>query len=122
MLVTATMIAGGLVLLPLALVQLPDSLPGWEALASIAALALLGAAFGQLLMFRMLRLHGAARVSLVTYLVPAMALGYGALLLDEPLTAGVIGGLALILLGVALGSGAVRLPRRAGAAATAPHG
>ena len=110
-LVTAAMIAGGLLLLPLGLTQLPPTVPGWDALASIAALALLGAAFGQLLMFRMLRLHGAARVSLVTYLVPAMALVYGAVLLGEPLTTVVLGGLALILAGVALGSGAIRLRR-----------
>jgi drug/metabolite transporter (DMT)-like permease len=41
------------------------------------------------------------------------ALIYGALLLHEHLNAGMLGGLALILAGVALGSGAVRLPRRA---------
>ena len=40
--------------------------------------------------------------------MPAFALAYGALLLDEPLTAAALGGLALILLGVALGSGALR--------------
>jgi hypothetical protein len=39
-------------------------------------------------------------------------------LLDEHITAGVIGGLVLILGGVALGSGALRLPRRAAAPAT----
>ena len=34
----------------------------------------------------MLRTDGAARVSLVTYLLPATALLYGVLLLGEPLT------------------------------------
>ena len=62
--------------------------------------------------FRMLRLFGAARLSLVTYLMPPIALVYGALLLDEPITAGAVAGLALILGGVAVGSGAVRMPRR----------
>ena len=65
----------------------------------------------QLVLYRTLRLHGATKVSLVTYLMPPIALFYGALLLDEPLTAGALGGLVLILAGVALGSG--------GAAATA---
>ena len=72
----------------------------------------------QLVLYRMLRLHGSARLSLVTYLMPAFALFYGALLLDEPVTASVLVGLALILLGVALASG-VRLLRRR-AAVTAP--
>jgi drug/metabolite transporter (DMT)-like permease len=112
-LATAAVIGGTLVLLPPALVQLPAKLPSWEAIASVAALSVLGTALAQLVLFRMLHLHGPARVSLVTYLLPPTALLYGALLLDEPLTASVVGGLALILVGVALGSGAVRLPRRA---------
>ena len=40
------------------------------------------------------------------------ALIYGALLLGEPLTWEELAGIVLILGGVALGSGAVRLPRR----------
>jgi drug/metabolite transporter (DMT)-like permease len=48
----------------------------------------------------------------VTYLVPALALGYGAAFLDEQISASAIGGLVLILAGVALGTGTFRLPRR----------
>jgi drug/metabolite transporter (DMT)-like permease len=112
-LATAAMIAGALVLLPFALVQLPDETPGWKAVASVAALAVLGTALAQLVLFRALRLHGSARTSLVTYLLPVTALFYGVVLLGEELTPAVLGGLALILLGVALGSGALRLSRRA---------
>jgi drug/metabolite transporter (DMT)-like permease len=60
----------------------------------------------------MLRLFGAAKVSLVTYLMPVTALIYGATILDEPLRATMLGGLMLILAGVALGSGAWRPLRR----------
>jgi len=45
--------------------------------------------------------------------MPPIALFYGAILLDEHVTAATIAGLALILAGVALGSGALRLIRRA---------
>jgi drug/metabolite transporter (DMT)-like permease len=45
--------------------------------------------------------------------MPAFALEYGALILDEPITAAVLAGLALILAGVALGSGTVRFRRGA---------
>jgi drug/metabolite transporter (DMT)-like permease len=111
-LATASMIGGALILLPLALAQLPDELPSWEALASVAALAVGATALGQLVLFRMLRLHGSSRTSLVTYLLPPTALLYGAVLLDEPVTIAALTGLALILPGVALGSGALRVGRR----------
>ena len=112
-LATASTLIGGLLLLPLAVLQRPDGLPGTDAIASVLALAVLGTAIAQLVLYRMLRLHGAARVSLVTYLLPPAALFYGAVFLDEPLTAPLLAGLVLILAGVALGSGAVRLGRRA---------
>jgi drug/metabolite transporter (DMT)-like permease len=116
-LATASMIGGALILLPFAVAQLPDELPGWKALASVAALSVAGTAVAQLVLFRMLRLHGSARTSLVTYLLPPTALLYGALLLDEPVTVSAITGLVLILPGVAIGSGALRFRRRAPVAA-----
>jgi drug/metabolite transporter (DMT)-like permease len=57
-------------------------------------------------------LFGARRLSLVTYLIPGFALVYGALILDERIGVAALVGLALILVGVALGSGTVRLRRR----------
>ena len=43
---------------------------------------------------------------LVTYLVPAFALVYGTVFLDEPVTVSALAGLVLILGGTALGTGA----------------
>ena len=54
---------------------------------------------------------GASRAILITYLVPTFAVFYGAVLLGEPVTAAAVGGLALVLAGVGLGTGAVRLGR-----------
>jgi drug/metabolite transporter (DMT)-like permease len=110
-LAAGSMLAGGLVLLPFGVAEAPAKAPDGAAIASVLALALLGTALAQLVLYRMLRLHGAAKVSLVTYLIPGFALIYGAVLLDEPVTAVVFGGLGLILAGVALASGA-RLFRR----------
>jgi drug/metabolite transporter (DMT)-like permease len=112
-LAAGSMLIGGLFLLPLALFQLPVAVPSWEAIASILALSLLGTALAQLILYRILALHGSARLSLVTYLMPGFALVYGATLLDEKITAATLVGLVLILGGVALASGAVRLSRRA---------
>jgi drug/metabolite transporter (DMT)-like permease len=107
-LAAASMTGGALVLLPFALVQLPDDVPSGKTIGSVVALAVLGTALAQLVLYRMLRLHGSSRLSLVTYLLPPVALFYGALLLDEPLRPAALGGLALILAGVAVGSGKMR--------------
>ena len=111
-LATGGMVVGGLLLLPLALVQLPDEAPGWEAVAAVAALTILGTAVAQLVYFHMLPLHGNRRISLVAYVMPAFAIGYGALFLDEPVTAAMVAGLGLILAGVALGSGVATASRQ----------
>ena len=116
-LAAASMLGATLVLAPFAALEIPADMPGWKALASVAALSVGGTALAQLVLFRMLRLHGPAKTTLVTYLMPPTALFYGVVLLDEPLTAATLAGLVVILAGVALGSGALRLPRRAPAPA-----
>jgi drug/metabolite transporter (DMT)-like permease len=112
---TAALLIGAIVILPFGLLQLPEELPSWKALGSIAALSVGGTAIGSLVLYRMLTTYGSSRTTLVNYLLPVFALFYGAVLLDEPLTAHALGGLVLILAGVALGSGLVRLTRRRGA-------
>jgi drug/metabolite transporter (DMT)-like permease len=108
----ASTLAGGVLLFPLAAVQFPRDMPSWEALGSVAGLTVLGTVIGVLIYFRMLAAYGASRTSLVTYLLPPFAVFYGVALLGEPLTLNAVLGLALILAGVALGSGVVHLPRR----------
>jgi drug/metabolite transporter (DMT)-like permease len=110
-LAAGSMLAGGLILTPVAAFQLPAEAPSLEATASVLALSLLGTAVAQLILFRMLALHGSSRLSLVTYLMPGFALVYGALLLDEQITPAILGGLVLILGGVTIASGKARLRR-----------
>src|SRR5437762_1857978 len=97
--------------LPLGLSQLPQEVPGWKALGSIVALGAAGLSVAYLLYFTLIAGSGAPYAALVTYLVPALALFYGAVFLSEPITASALGGLALILAGVALGTGTLRLDR-----------
>ena len=104
---TGGMLFAAVLLLPVAVVQRPDAVPGWQALASVAALAIIGTAIAQIVFFHMLPLYGARRISLVAYLMPAFAIVYGAVFLSEPVTVAMLAGLGLILLGVALGSGLV---------------
>jgi drug/metabolite transporter (DMT)-like permease len=116
----ASMLGGLLVLLPFGLAQLPGSVPGWKETGSVLALAVIGTALAQIIAYRALRSDGAARLSLVTYLLPVTALFYGVALLGEPLTWQELAGMVLILGGVAFGSGAVRLPRREPVVAPSP--
>jgi drug/metabolite transporter (DMT)-like permease len=97
---------GTLLLAPLALLQMPSEAPSAKVIASIAALGALGTGVAYLLYFALIARAGASRAILVTYLVPAFALVYGAMLLDETVTASALGGLALILGGTALATGA----------------
>lgn len=119
-LVVVSMAAGAVVLLPLALVQAPDEAPGWKATGSVLALAIAGTSVGLLIYYRLLQQYGSARASLVTYLAPVTALGYGIGLLGEPLTIAEVLGLILILGGTALGSGFVWSTRRRAPVPTAP--
>jgi drug/metabolite transporter (DMT)-like permease len=104
-LATGNMLAAAVVLLPLAIADPPTEAPGAEALAGLAGLILIPTFAGQLVLFRVLRLHGSRKLSLVTYLMPVFAVVYGALLLDEPVTAVMIGAFSLIVVGAVLASG-----------------
>jgi drug/metabolite transporter (DMT)-like permease len=96
-----------LVTLPLGLTELPSEPPSWKAIASIVALGAVGLSIAYLLYFTLIAGAGAPYAALVTYLVPALALLYGAVFLGEPVTASAVGGLLLIIAGVALGTGTV---------------
>lgn len=108
----ASTVIATLVWLPVGVAQAPSQTPGWKTIWSVVALGIPGTALAYLLFFGLITGAGAAYASLVTYLIPPIALAYGAIFLDERFGAYAFGGLALILAGVALGTGAVR-PRRA---------
>ncbi|TMK73164.1 MAG: DMT family transporter [Actinobacteria bacterium] len=105
-------LCGAVVMLPFALAQIPDHV-GWKPLSSVVVLGVVATGVATLLANRLIGAHGPARAMLVNYLLPAFALLYGVSILGEPLTFGEVLGFALILVGVTLASGAVRLPRRA---------
>jgi drug/metabolite transporter (DMT)-like permease len=109
-----TISVAALSMLPAGVAQAPSSLPGWKALASIAVLGVVCTAFAFLVSYTIVARAGAGYASLVTYLVPPVALFYGALFLGESIGVAAAVGLVLILGGVALGT----RPRRRGAGAT----
>jgi drug/metabolite transporter (DMT)-like permease len=101
--------------LPLALATLPSAMPGARALLSVLVLGAVGTALAFVIFYKLINEVGAGRASLVSYLAPGVALFYGALLLDEAITAAAVAGLVLILGGVALAS----RPRRVSPSGTA---
>jgi drug/metabolite transporter (DMT)-like permease len=88
--------------LPLALATPPDHVPGLGPIAALVALGFAGTALAFVAFYVLIARLGAARASLIAYLAPAAALIYGATLYDEAITVAAVGGLALILGGVAL--------------------
>jgi drug/metabolite transporter (DMT)-like permease len=103
--------AATLATLPIGLIQLPAHMTGWKVTASVLTLGIAGTGLAYILYYGLISGAGASRAILITYLVPTFAVGYGALLLGESVTAAAIGGLALVLVGVGLGTGAVRVGR-----------
>jgi len=87
-----------------ALLALPSTAPGAQAIASVAALGVGALMVAVVLFIRLIQRAGAQRAMLVTYLNPAIALLLGAAFERERVTPRALAGLALILLGVALGS------------------
>jgi len=78
-------------------------------LGSIAALALASTAFAYLLYFRLIERIGPTRALTVSILVPFFGVLWGVVFLGEAVTPGTFVGLAIVLLGVGLATGA-RLP------------
>ena len=93
--------------------------PGWESLLAVLYLGVAATGLAYLLYFGLIAGAGASKAVLVTYLVPSLALVYGAIFLDEDVTALALAGLALVLAGVALATGTVQRSRRAGRAGAA---
>ncbi|HZS94773.1 MAG TPA: DMT family transporter [Chloroflexota bacterium] len=71
---------------------------------STAWLGLLGSALGYVLYYFIIQSWGAARGTLVTYMLPVVGLALGAGILGESLGWRVLGGSALVILGVVLAS------------------
>lgn len=99
-----------LLTLPLALAgAFGREAPGAGATAAVIALGVVQTALALAILYQLIGEIGPGRANLVNYLIPGVALVYGAVFRDEAITVAALAGLGLILAGVALASG-----RRAG--------
>jgi drug/metabolite transporter (DMT)-like permease len=85
-----------------AAVDLPARMPSPDALAALLTLGVLNTGAGFWLFYTLIAEAGAGRASVITYVMPAVAVVLGILVLSEPLTAGTALGLALTIGGTAL--------------------
>jgi drug/metabolite transporter (DMT)-like permease len=99
----------------------PAHNPGWAPWLSLLMLGVLCSGVAYILYFRLIAQLGPARAITVTFLVPVFAVLYGTTLLDEDLTAWMLGCGAVVVLGTALSSGVLRLPGKPVAAAAPPR-
>jgi drug/metabolite transporter (DMT)-like permease len=113
-LVTATgsMIAATLMLVPPAAWSWPERVPTWSGWVSAILLGVVCTGVALILYYRLISHVGPAKTLTVTYLIPVFGVFWGRFLLDERLTSDMAAGCAVILVGTALATDAVRLLKR----------
>lgn len=101
--ITTSLIIAAVVYAPFAVVLRPTAVSS-AAIGSVVVLAVVCTAAAFLVMFALIAEAGPARMTLITYVNPAVAIVLGALVLAEPVTPGLLLGFPLIILGSILGT------------------
>ncbi|HVW51671.1 MULTISPECIES: DMT family transporter [unclassified Trinickia] len=105
---TGSMIGGSIALIPFAIATWPAgpvSLHAWGAVLSLGV-ACTGVAY--LIFFHLINVAGPARAITVTFVIPVFGILWGTLFLDEALTANMVQGCAIVLVGTALATGVIK--------------
>ena len=111
-----------LVYAPAAAATWPRAVPSVQVLASLAVLGAVCTAAAFVVYFRLIAEAGAARATVITYVNPAVAVALGVIVLNEPLTASIVGSFVLILAGSILATRAnTQAGQSASTLAAAPH-
>jgi drug/metabolite transporter (DMT)-like permease len=103
--IAASLVLATLILSPFAAFTVPSETPSTDAILSMVALGVFCSALAFVFFFMLIAEAGPGRGTIITYVNPVIAVTLGVLLLDEPLTAGAIAGLGLILAGSWLATG-----------------
>jgi drug/metabolite transporter (DMT)-like permease len=106
-LATGVITAGALLALPVALLSGPPRVPALNGIVSLIGVGTLSTAFAWPLFFRVLRRTTPTAASTATFVVPAFAIAFGALVLGEAIGIDLIVGFGLILVSLVLVLGIV---------------
>jgi drug/metabolite transporter (DMT)-like permease len=96
---TVALSMAALLYLPFAVRWRPTRMPEPTVVAAIAVLGLVCTALAFIGFFALIAEVGPARATVFTYVNPAVAVTLGVVLLDEPLTTGILVGFPLVLIG-----------------------
>jgi drug/metabolite transporter (DMT)-like permease len=102
-------VAAAAMLLPFTVWFWPARMPSVQAWVAMFGLAAGCTSLAYVLFYRLLAHVGSARAMAVLYLIPVFGVVWGAMFLGETITLTMAGGCAVILLGVALTTGMLRL-------------
>ena len=100
-------VAGGVLLLPAAIAGWPGSVPDLGPASAVTVLGVVCTGLAFAIFYELVATIGPGRAYTVTYIAPAFAVVYGAILLDERITVATVCGLALIVAGSYLAAGGV---------------
>jgi drug/metabolite transporter (DMT)-like permease len=99
--ISAALTVSCVAMVPFAVLQPPD-LSRTSVLSSVLVLSVVCTALAFILFFALIATIGPTRATVITYVNPAVAIGLGLLVLGERLTAGMLVGFPLILIGSVL--------------------
>jgi len=107
---TGSQFYAALLLAPFAAGWWPEADPGTEAWLAVVLLAVGCTGIAYVLYFRLIASVGPARAIAVTFLIPVFGMLWGAVFLGEAITANMLAGCAVILVGTGLATGTLRFP------------
>ncbi|MGE8575265.1 MAG: DMT family transporter, partial [Burkholderia contaminans] len=105
---TGSMIGSTVLLLPFAIATWPAAPVSAHAWASVLALGVACTGIAYFIFFHLIAHIGPARAITVTFVIPVFGLLWGALFLGEHVSAVMIEGCAIVLVGTALATGVIK--------------
>jgi len=111
-LAAGSQISATVLLLPLSLFFLPETLPSTNATLSVIALGIVCTGVAYILFFRLIDALGPTKAISVTYLIPVFGILWGVIFLNETITYWTILGAIVICLGVALTTGVIKFNKK----------
>ena len=95
-----SMLFGGLLMLPLAVFNLPNQMPNFNSFLALLWLAVVSTGIGYLAYVRLIDRIGAVKTSTLTYLLPGFSIIWGAIFLNENITLIIFGGFMFVMMGM----------------------